>query len=544
MSPGPDDPFLLTGMDRAVTRLMTAVRDSEPITVYGDYDADGLTATALLVTALRESGARDVSWYIPDRHEEGYGLNRNALGRLRASGTRLVVTVDCGVTALAEAAFARRIGLDLIVTDHHEPGADLPPASAVVDPRLGGDESPFADLAGVGVALKVAQALRMALTAGNSDMPLFDVPAMGDSFPQALDLVALGTVTDVVPLLGENRSLVHRGLSFFNPPRRPGFKALRRVAGLQDREIGSYHLAFQFGPRLNAAGRMGDASRALRLLLTGDEDEAHELAAELDRGNRLRQEVEERILDEAVVRIEREIDLNRERAIVLAGEGWPDGVIGIVASRLVERYARPALLVAVNSGVGKGSGRSVQEFDLVEALSRCAGWLARYGGHRMAAGFEIEERSIDSFAEAFMRVARDRLAEEDLVRRLRIDAWVRPEELGASRPGSPPGDLLEELALLEPHGAGNPEPVFAMTGVEVLSPRLVGEGGRHLKATVRVGSSAFDAVGFGFGSLAPQLGNGQVDIAFRPGLDEWGGRRMLQLRLVDVRPAAAGGARV
>jgi len=525
-SVGSTDPFDLPGMDRAVTRLLQALRGREEICVYGDYDVDGLTATALLETVLRREGGH-VRHYLPSRTGEGYGLNEAAIRTLAGAGVNLIVTVDCGITAPREAALARSLGLGFIITDHHEPGRDLPLAEAIVNPRLPESAYPFSALAGVGVAYKLAQAL---LTALNRHETHGSQPGF-DDLDDLLDLVALGTVADVAALVGENRSLVHQGLNRFNPPRRPGLEALARVARLEAREITTYHLGFQFGPRLNAAGRLGDAERALLLLLTENKSEATELAAELDQSNRDRQALEERILEEATAQVERTIDLERERAIVLSAEGWHEGVIGIVATRLVERFARPTLLVAVNAGAGRGSGRSIPSFDLVGALDECAAWLGRYGGHRLAAGFEIDREALEAFARRFLEVARERLDGKDLVHELRIDACVEAKDLPAS--------FFRELERLSPFGAGNPEPVLAMRRVGFSGVRTVGVGGRHLKALVRTEGRVFDSIGFGLGSMAGEVGRGgSYDIAFRPGLGEWNGVKREELRLADVRPAS------
>jgi len=545
----PDDPFLLKDMDRAVARIREAAARGERVCVWGDYDVDGLTATALLATVLEAMGL-SVFPYIPSREEEGYGLNREGLRSVAGQGAGLVVTVDVGITAFEEARAAEELGLGLVITDHHEPEAEgrVPPADAVVNPRRPGDGYPFIELAGVGVAYKLAQAL----LSGSLLLPGSSLP--GQLLEDVLDLVALGTVCDVVPLKGENRSLVSRGLELFNPPTRPGLEALWREAGLEGRRMTTYHLGFQFGPRLNAAGRLGDAERALALLLCRDRQTARVLAGELDRENRRRQDLQEAVLAAVVERIEAEVDLDRERAIVVAGKDWHEGVIGIVASRVVELYSRPALLVAVNDGLGRGSGRSIGSFDLAGALARCSGRLNRFGGHRMAAGFEILEEALDDFAREFMDLARESLSEEDLVRELAVDAVVGPELFGSpagGRGGRGPGGsgdhrrpgsieaLLEELPALEPYGTGNPEPVLALEGVELVSVRPVGREGRHLKAGVRVGRRVVDAVGFGLGAKATQLGAAKhkYDIAFRPEWDEWAGRRRVQLRLVDLRPS-------
>lgn len=563
-------------MDRAVTRVLRALDGGERIVVYGDYDVDGLTATALLHSVLGRLGARpdQLSWHIPSRTAEGYGLNRQALEAIRASGASLVVTVDCGVTALGEVAFARSLGLDLVITDHHEPGPELPHADAVVDPKRPDSLYPFRHLAGVGVAYKLAQALALARGAGSPDgarrestapgaptaapkgqLPLFG-PLVGRPAPpetatsesaalsrwdDLLDLVALGTVADVVPLLDENRQLVFRGLDLFNPPRRLGLTALRRVAGLEAKEVMAWNLAFGFAPRLNAAGRMGDAERGLRLLLAGDSAEAAALAGELDGDNRSRQALEEAILTQAVERLETSGGVGSERAIVVSGEGWPEGVIGIVATRLVERYARPALLVAVNEGVGRGSGRSIPAFDLASALEACSHRLGRHGGHQMAAGFEIGPESIADFARDFLDLARERLAETDLVNELRLDAFVEGSDLVERTAGgaSPARDLFRDLDLLAPCGTGNPEPLLAMRGVRFRAVRTVGEGGRHLKAAVLTPDRVtLDAIGFGLGESARGLAAAKddlYDIAFGPGIDEWNGTARVELKLADVR---------
>jgi single-stranded-DNA-specific exonuclease len=539
---GSTDPFGLPGMDGVVTRLLQALRGRERICIYGDYDVDGLTATALLKIVLEEAGGQVVH-YLPSRRGTGYGLHEAAIRSIAASGVDLVVTVDCGITALREAALARSLGLGLIITDHHEPGPDLPWAEATVNPRLadrGRSASyPFPGLAGVGVAYKVIEALTTTLgefgrrVGGPS---LFDC-APGRVDPADLaDLVALGTVADVASLVDENRALVHAGLGLLNPPRRPGLVALRRVAGLDTKRITAYHLGFQLGPRLNAAGRLGDAEQALRLLLTSDAGEAGELAADLDRGNRERQALEERILAEASAEVERTIDLGHERAIVLFREGWHEGIIGIVAARLADRYARPALLVALEGGTGRGSGRGVPGFDLVGALGECGSWLERYGGHHLAAGFEVSRGALDDFAQRFLDVARERLQGKDLVRELRIDSWVEPEDLSA--------EFFHGLEDLEPFGAGNPEPMLAMSRVGLNGIRTVGEGGRHLKAVVRAANRTFEGIGFGLGALAGTLGRGEVvDIVFRPGLGQWNGVQREELRLVDVRSSGMDAAR-
>ena len=513
------DPFALKGMEAAVERLARAIGAGERIACYGDYDVDGVTSTVLVAGFLRAAGA-DVVTHVPHRLADGYGLNLEAVARLAADRVRLLVTLDCGITDVEEVRAASALGVDTVVVDHHTVPVELPQAAAILNPHQPGCRYPTKDLAAVGVAFALVMALRRRLREGGRFGPGRPEP----NLKEALDLVALGTIADVVPLLGVNRALVRAGLEQIARGRRPGVRALKRVAGIPDgATVGAGQVAFRLAPRINAAGRLDDAGRGVRMLLAEDAAEARSLAEELDRENQARQEIERRILaeaeEEAALRV-----ASGARGLVLAREGWHAGVVGIVASRIVERFHRPAVLVALGGGEGKGSGRSVEGFHLYDALAACRGHLARFGGHRHAAGISIEADRIPAFREAFEAHAAGRLSAEDLVPRCRIDGWVEEHEVTESAAG--------DLARLGPFGAGHPEPVFAMRGGAARA-RTVGAGGAHLKIAL----GRLDAIGFGMGDRLP-LCDGGIDAAFTIGFDEWDGRRRLQLRLRDVRRQA------
>jgi single-stranded-DNA-specific exonuclease len=512
------DPYAMKGMRAAVERLVRAIEGGERIACYGDYDVDGVTSTVLLAGFLRAAGA-DVVTYVPHRLVEGYGLNEAAVARLAAAGVRLLVTLDCGITAAAEVRAAAALGVDTVVVDHHTVPVELPAASAILNPHQPGCGHPAKELAAVGVTFTLVMALRRALRERGRYGPARPEPNLKD----ALDLVALGTIADVVPLVGANRVLVHWGLEALARSRRPGVRALKRVAGLAEgAPVGAGQVGFRLAPRINAAGRLDDAGRGVRLLLAEDEGEAAALAEALDRENQARQELERRILAEAEADAAARVR-DGARGLVLARDGWHAGVVGIVASRIVERFHRPAVLVALGDGAGKGSGRSVEGFHLYDALAACAAHLVRFGGHRHAAGVTLDRERLGAFAAAFEAHAAERLREEDLVPRCRIDAWVDEAEVTER--------AAEDLARLGPFGAGHPEPVFALRGAASRA-RAVGAGGSHLKLAV----GRFDAIGFGMGDRLPACA-GPVEAAFAVGFDDWDGTRRLQLRLRDVRPA-------
>jgi single-stranded-DNA-specific exonuclease len=514
------DPFTMRGMDAAVARMVRAVEERERIALYGDYDVDGVTSTALLAGFLRACGA-DVVTAVPHRLTEGYGLNTAAVERLAGAGARLLVTLDCGITSAPEVRAAAALGVDAVVVDHHTVPVELPAARAILNPHQPGCAYPTKDLAAVGVTFALAMALRRALRERGRFGPERPEP----NLREALDLVALGTIADVVPLVGANRILVRWGLEALARSRRPGVRALKRVAGIADgAEVSAGQVGFRLAPRINAAGRLDDAGRGVRLLLEDDEGRADALARELDRENQARQEIERTILEEALHDAGERVRAGA-RGLVLARDGWHAGVVGIVASRVVERFHRPAVLVALGEAEGKGSGRSIEGFHLHEALTACAPHLARFGGHRHAAGVTVERARLGAFRDAFEAHAAARLRDEDLVPRCRIEGWIEEREVDER--------AAVDLAKLGPYGAGHPEPVFALRGAAARA-RTVGAGGAHLKLAL----GRLDAIGFGMGDRLALCGGGAVEAAFTVGLDEWGGARRVQLRLRDVRPAA------
>ncbi|HEX6616762.1 MAG TPA: single-stranded-DNA-specific exonuclease RecJ [Gemmatimonadales bacterium] len=512
------DPGTLAGMAEAVEAIAATVRAGGSILVHGDYDVDGQCATALLTRALRAAGAA-VTAFVPHRLRDGYDFGPAGLAAAQRIGASLVVTCDCGITAVETVRAARAAGIGVVVTDHHLPGPELPPALAVVDPQRPDDTSGAHMLCGTGIAFKLVQAL---------------VPALGLSpnLPyHLLDYVALATVADVVPLAGENRVLVRLGLKLLRDSRWPGLRALIEASGLGGREVRAAHLGYILGPRLNAAGRIGDAADGLRLLLTDDPAEAAELARRLEALNVERQVLDRRMLEEALAQVEQTGDPERHAALVLAGDGWHPGVVGIVASRVVERYGRPAFLIAFDGDVGKGSGRSISRFDLHAALLACGDLLERYGGHQMAAGLTIRRDRLDAFRDRFAEFARGQLGPDDLGPEQRVDLELGLHEATAE---------LERLCRhLEPCGAGNASPVFGVRGVRLTGRSRVGNG--HLKATLDDGTTRLAAIGFQWADRVPWLGDGLVDAAFRLDTNEWNGNVTLQARLCAVGPHEGGG---
>ena len=498
------DPLLLGDMAVAVRRLRVAVERGKRICVHGDYDVDGICATALAILTLRELGA-DVVWHLPSRFEEGYGVSAATIARLAEEGVKLILTVDCGITAVAEVEEARRLGVEMIVTDHHRPGETLPDCPTVATRP---SDYPFPDLCGTGVVVKLAQALLGA-----------DHPAV----TRHADLVALATIADVVPLVDENRALTTAGLRGLARTQKPGLAALMRVAGVDPATVDATAVAFRLAPRINAAGRLGRPDVALHLVLTDDVREADLLANELETLNRDRQAVEEKILREAVTVVDAWPEEKRtRRAYVVWGEGWHEGVIGIVASRLVERFGRPVVLIAGEGGLWKGSGRSVPSFDLHAALAACADHLERFGGHRAAAGLSIRPERLEAFAEAFAAHADDQLVDEDLASVTRIDAIVPAATLTL--------DLARELEQLSPFGLGNPDVTLLVAACEAVGAATVGEG-KHVRFRVRqYGRDAGSAIAFGLGAQLERLQSGsRFDVAFRLKQNRWNGTVAPQL---------------
>jgi len=510
----PHDPFLLGDMEGACAQIRVAVDEGRRICVHGDYDVDGIAATTLAVLLLRELGA-DVAWHLPSRFDEGYGVRSETLARLADEGCGLVLTVDCGITAAAEVAEAKERGLDVVVTDHHRPGETLPDCPIVATRPSG---YPFPELCGTGVVYKLGQAL----FGVDSEIPR-----------RHLDLVALATIADVVPLVDENRSLAIAGLRALARTAKPGLRALMQSAGVDPATVDAGAVGFRLAPRLNAAGRLGHPREALELLLTDDEAEARRLAASLEELNRERQAVEGRILREAVAQVEAWPPEQRaRRAYAVAGADWHEGVIGIVASRLVERYHRPVVLIAGTDGDWKGSGRSIPAFDLHGALGACSGLLGRWGGHRAAAGLSIAEENVDAFAAAFAEQAATVLGEQDLEPVTSIDAVVaRGADLSL--------ELCAELQRLAPFGLGNPAPILLAPGCGLAELATVGDG-KHLRFRVRRdGRDAGSAIAFGQGSRLEVLRpDALYDVAFRLEENRWNGTVAPQLVVRRIFAAA------
>jgi single-stranded-DNA-specific exonuclease len=506
-------------MDSAVVRLMEARRIGEKICVYGDYDVDGITGTALLVSFLLATGFT-CTYFIPNRFDDGYGLNSASVESIIALGARLIVSVDCGITAVDEAVLCRQRGVGLIVVDHHAPKQVMPDACAVLNPLQPGCGYPFKFLAGVGVAFNLLVALRSALR----DAGTFRGCTVPD-LRKWLDLVALGTIADVVPLTGQNRIYAYHGLKQIAEPSKPGIQALKRVAGIKEGPVSCGQVGFRLAPRLNAAGRMESAVPGVDLLMSDSLDESMLIASELDAANAERQAIERRIFDEAVSLVDSGGEYPGRRSIVLASAEWHQGVIGIVASRLVERYHRPTILIALTEdGQGKGSGRSIPGFHLLDALGPCSRHLLRFGGHRFAAGISLAAADVPAFAESFEAEAARLLTDGDLVPRLTIDAEVEPVEVTK--------DLALGLKRLEPFGMGNPEPLLLLRGMMVVERRIVGDG--HLRLRVTRDGCSFGAIAF---NMADRETPGMIDIAFFPEMNEWNGSSSLQLRVKELRQA-------
>jgi single-stranded-DNA-specific exonuclease len=507
------DAFLLGDMEGACEAIRRAIAEGKRICVHGDYDADGICATALAVLVLRELGA-EVSSHLPSRFDEGYGLARDTLTRLAEEGFGLVLTVDCGVTAVEEVAHARELGLEVVITDHHRAGPGLPDCP-VVGPYCG--DYPFTELCGTGVVWKLGQAL---LGTGS------------EALARHLDLVAVATVADVVPLLDENRGLAVAGLRQLARTQKPGLQELMRSASVDPATVDAGAIGFRLAPRLNAAGRLGRPEAALELLLTEEKEPARLLAAQLEDLNRDRQAVEQRILREAVEAIESWPEAHRRRrAYVVAGAGWHEGVIGIVASRLVERYNRPIVLIAGTDGDWKGSGRSIPGFDLHDGLRQCAGHLERWGGHAAAAGLSIKPERVEAFAEAFSSIGDLALGEDDLRPPAKVDALVHGRDLTL--------DLCAELTSLAPFGLGNPGITLLLAGCELAELSPVGDG-KHLRFRVREdGRDSGSAIAFRFGGQIDRLRRvGHYDVAFRLEANQWNGTVSPQLNVREIFDAA------
>lgn len=513
------DPFLMTGMRQAVDRVIQALEQKEAITVFCDYDVDGVTSAAFLTHFFRDLN-HPVEAYLPERHSEGYGLNSDAVRKIREAGAGLMITADCGITGVKEVFLANEIGLDVIITDHHQVGGEgLPPAIAVLNPHRSDCNYPYQFLCGVGLAFKLAIAVRNRLHVAG--WPKERLP----NLKRHLDLFALGTIADVAPLTGENHILTLHGLDVLSTTAKPGLVALKEAAGIIG-NVDARSVGFGLGPRLNAAGRLGRADNGLHLLTSTDLKEAKALALELDQTNTERKEIQEETVAEAESLVRRDINMERDRVIVLASEIFHPGVIGIAASRLVETYQRPTVLIALEEGQGKGSGRSIPRFNLFKAFTDCSEHLIQFGGHAYAAGLSIKEDQVTAFRYAMNEVGHQHLTEEDLIPEVRVDTIMVIEDIDLS--------LYSRMALLEPFGAENPVPCFLSRGVKMQEVKFIGKEKNHVRFRAQQGKGRIEGVGFGMADVFESPATDLFDIVYELNLNTWNGREKLEIKLLDI----------
>ena len=516
-------PFEMTDMEPAVRRIVHAIEKKERIGIWGDYDVDGTTGASVLVSFLREIGA-DPVFHVPHRVEEGYGLNSEGLRRLRECGVDLVITVDCGISNAREVETAREIGLDVIVVDHHQPPDELPPAVAVINPHRRDCAFPDKGMCAAGLAFYLVIGLRARLRESG-----WFAGAEHPDVRRYLDIVTLGTIADMVPLTGVNRTLIRRGLAELSGSTRPGVVALKQVARIQPGEVSAGQVGFQLGPRINAAGRVDYGVKVVELLTTDSTEVALRIAQELDAHNYERRAIEAQVLEQALALAEKRVNGPERYSLVLGGAGWHPGVLGIVASRLVEKFYRPTVVIGFDGGAGKGSARSIRGFHMVEGLRRCAGHLEKFGGHEYAGGLSIKAENLEPFAAAFEGVARDCLAPADLLPLLEVDAQLDLAEIGFP--------LLRELEPLKPFGVGNPEPVFMTPKLEVCERKSFSAGARF---RFRQGERVIGGVAFGVGDDFPGAPGTRVDVAYRLSENEWNGTSTVEMKIVDARAATDG----
>lgn len=518
------DPSLLPDIEKASIRINEAVRKKEKIVIYGDYDVDGLSATALMYRCLKLIGAQ-VSYYIPERLGEGYGLNTDAIKKLKEGGADVILTVDCGINACREADVARAFGIDLIITDHHQPGQEIPNAFAVVNPKLKTSQCAFQHFSGVGIAFKLAWAIGQHFSPHKKVSTEFK-----DFLLNAVGLVALGTIADVVPLLGENRILTKYGLSALQYTEIPGLRALLDIADLSNTNLDAFHVGYRLGPRLNAPGRVGNAGIVVEMLTTTCRERALEIANFLDRENKRRQDLQVDIMVSARKKVMNEINLDETTAIVLADQAWHPGIVGIIASKIVEEFNRPTVMIAIAEDIGHGSARSIPSFHMLEALEYCKSKLLSVGGHAQAAGLKIHPDNINEFRLMLNSTTSQRLSKTDLVPILNIDAEVTLSMLSKA--------LVAELARLSPCGEGNPLPLFAAMNLKIVGqPRRIGSKGQHLSFYVKQGDVAIRAVAFGMGEQFERLKqNGKTcSLAFAVKINNWMDGDNLELEIKDIK---------
>lgn len=519
------DPFLLREMHKAVDRLQRALRDNEQILVFGDYDVDGVTGTSLIVQFFKTLG-RQVRWYIPHRVKEGYALSKAAIENFGREGVKVLITVDCGTTNIEEVRLAQELGIDVIVTDHHEPMSVLPPALAVLNAKMPDSGYPFQGLCGAGMAFKLVWALAKGLHGHHRiSGPL------ARFFVDSMALVSLGTIADVAPLVGENRVFATFGLAALGSSQVPGIVALLKSAGLEGVVLNAGHVGFRIGPRLNAGGRMGSAAIGVELLLTDSPQRAEDIVVDLEIANTERQRIEADILEQALKMVEEEHDLENDPVIVLADDRWHSGVIGIVASKLAERHYRPTILIALKDEKGKGSGRSIPSFHLYDSLATCRDLLNAFGGHSHAAGLEIQRDRVPLLRRRLNDYARGVLKGDDLVPRLNVDAEIALDQLSR--------EVVKEIQLLEPHGYGNPSPVLSASNLRLAGePKIIGKTGDHISFYVVQGKHSLKAIGFGMADRYEELQLNRrrpLSLAFAPIINEWQGRESVELQIKDMR---------
>ena len=505
------DPYLMKDMDRAVDRIDLAIQRRENIIVYGDYDVDGITSTSLLLRALKKLGVKS-TYYIPDRINEGYGINNKAVDYIKSLGINLVISVDCGITSVEEVNYAKSKGLDIIITDHHE-CMDKIPDTIVLNPKREDCTYPFKELAGCGVVLKLIQAIWMK----------YNLLGFEDFF----DIAAIGTVADIVELKGENRIIVKCGIDRIRTSDKCGIRAIKSVSDIKD-NLTSGNIAFQIAPRINAAGRLSDAKIAVELFTTCDFDKAMQIAKYLDLQNRKRQEIENTIYNEVLAKIQKEVDLKNERVIILSSNGWHVGVIGIVASKIVEKFMRPVILISIEDGIGRGSGRSIEGFNLFENLKKCSSVLQKYGGHALAAGITIDKDKIDEFKVLMNKTAED-LDSELFFKKIYIDMEIDENDLNLTN--------AKDIKKLEPFGCGNNTPVFCMNDVSVIDKKVIGKDEKHLRFYLKCGSNKFDAVFFNGAELYKDKSWNIIDIAFTLDVNLWNNKEYLKVYLKDIKPS-------
>ncbi len=509
------DPFLMKGMEEATERILKAIKNGEHITVYGDYDVDGITSTAALVKFLSDRKA-EVDYYIPDRLEEGYGMNRDAIDRIAARGTKLMITVDCGITAVAEIEYATSCGMDVIVTDHHECKESLPLALCILNPKQTGCSYPFKKLAGVGVVFKLLQALTLKTK--------YHMKELLDEY---LDLVAIGTVADVMPLLGENRIIVKKGLELMKYTTNKGICALIEQAGIDASAVTAGTIGFVLAPRINAAGRMGDPKCAVEMLLAQDEKSARSYAQMLDEENRERQANEQEIMEQALEILQNDKAMQDDYVLILDHEDWHHGIIGIVASKISERTGKPCVLISTTDENGKGSGRSIKGFNLFKALEHCAESLSKFGGHELAAGLSVKADKIKEFRKKINEYAKEILTQDDFIPKIYVDSELPIEYVNMN--------TAERLTVLEPYGMGNASPIFFARGLEITNIRPLSEG-KHIKLSLCKDGCVIDAVGFSMGAYLDEIKlRDKIDILFQLDINVFRGERQVQAILKDMR---------